>query len=151
MGLLGILLFMSLESYRTYLITLERNLTIIDFDKTAELIEKEFLFIKKTLIIEPKDSRSFSLSLDTSSEWREVVRSKVDLSTNNVATLFVLKSTLDLTTSLHSEEVSKLRLKDLESLGSMIKVFLIKRNSFSINSAVLSKSIIVKFLSKVIR
>lgn len=84
-GFLGILLFMSLESYRSHLITLERNLTIIDFDKTVELIEKEFLVIKKALIIEPKDSRAFSLSLDTSTEWWEVVRSKVDLVTNNVA------------------------------------------------------------------
>ena len=84
-GLLGILLFMSLESYRTHLTTLERNLTIIDFDQTVELIEKEFLFIKKALVIEPKDLRSFNLSLDTSTEWWEVVRSKVDLGTNNVA------------------------------------------------------------------
>ena len=84
-GLLGILLFMSLESYRSHLITLERNLTIIDFDQTVELIEKEFLFIKKALVIEPKDSRPFSLSLDTSTEWWEIVRSKVDLGTNNVA------------------------------------------------------------------
>ena len=59
--------------------------TIIDFEKTVELIEKEFLFIKKALIIEPKDSMPLSLSLDTSAEWWEVVRSKVDLGTNNVA------------------------------------------------------------------
>ena len=84
-GLLGILLFKSLDSYRSHLITLDRNLTTIDFDQSVELIEKELLFIKQSLIIESKDLSAISLGLDTSAEWWEVVRSKVDLGTDNVA------------------------------------------------------------------
>jgi len=83
-GLLGIILFTVLKSYRSYLVELERNFTTIDFDDTVDLIEREFLLIKGLLNVESGELASTSLKLDTASEWLDLVNSKIDLRTENI-------------------------------------------------------------------
>jgi len=83
-GLLGVVLLMGLNSYRSYLVNLENNYTTIDFDHTVELIEKEFLLIKDSLKFKSGDLRSVSLELDTADEWLELVNSKIDMNTKNI-------------------------------------------------------------------
>ncbi len=83
-GLLGIILFTVLKSYRSYLVELERNFTTIDFDDTVDLIEREFLLIKGVLNVETGELASTSLKLDTASEWLDLVNSKIDLRTENI-------------------------------------------------------------------
>ena len=83
-GLLGIVLFIGLKSYRSHLMLLESNYTTIDFDHTVEIIEKEFVLIKETLNIQSAELSSISTKLDTAAEWLELVNSKIDLNTGNV-------------------------------------------------------------------
>ena len=83
-GLLGIVFFIGLKSYRSHLMLLESNYTTIDFDHTVEIIEKEFLLIKQTLNIQSAELSSISTNLDTAAEWLELVNSKIDLNTGNV-------------------------------------------------------------------
>ena len=83
-GLLGIVFFIGLKSYRSHLMLLESNYTTIDFDHTVEIIEREFLLIKQTLNIQSAELSSISIKLDTAAEWLELVNSKIDLNTENV-------------------------------------------------------------------
>ena len=83
-GLLGIVFFIGLKSYRSHLMLLESNYTTIDFDHTVEIIEKEFVLIKETLNIQSAELSSISTKLDTAAEWLELVNSKIDLNTVNV-------------------------------------------------------------------
>lgn len=83
-GLLGLVFFIGLKSYRSHLMLLESNYTTIDFDHTVEIIEREFLLIKQTLNIQSAELSSISIKLDTASEWLELVNSKIDLNTENV-------------------------------------------------------------------
>ena len=83
-GLLGIVFFIGLKSYRSHLMLLESNYTTIDFDHTVEIIEKEFVLIKETLNIQSAELSSISTNLDTAAEWLELVNSKIDLNTGNV-------------------------------------------------------------------
>ena len=83
-GLLGIVFFIGLKSYRSHLMLLESNYTTIDFDHTVEIIEREFLLIKERLNIQSAELSSISIKLDTAAEWLELVNSKIDLNTGNV-------------------------------------------------------------------
>ncbi len=83
-GLLGIVFFIGLKSYRSHLMLLESNYTTIDFDHTVEIIEREFLLIKENLNIQSAELSSISTKLDTAAEWLELVNSKIDLNTENV-------------------------------------------------------------------
>ena len=83
-GLLGMVLLTSLNSYRSYLLKLEDNFTTIDFDHTVELIEKEFRSIKDALEVKSTDLKLVSHRLDTADEWFELVNSKIELNTKNI-------------------------------------------------------------------
>ena len=83
-GLLDVMFFIGLKSYRSHLELVEQNYTTMDFDHTVEMIEREFQLIKDTLKIQSGELNSISLKLDTASEWLDLVNAKIELNTENV-------------------------------------------------------------------
>ena len=83
-GVIGILAFTGLKSYRSYLVTLENKLSVIDFDQTIDVLDSEFSRLEIEMISETVDLKSTSLTLDTSREWLDLVKNKISLHTDNV-------------------------------------------------------------------
>ena len=84
-GVLGLMLFVGAKSYRSYLGSIEANNTNIDFDNVVEFIGRELLDIEESLEQQPEDTEnSVSQELDSIQEWFDLIKTHIDLKTDNV-------------------------------------------------------------------
>ena len=85
LGMLGLMLSVSAESYRSYLGSIDLNNTNNDFDNVVEYLERELLEIKQSLDQYPEDKKdSLSQGLDSVQEWVDLINAEIDLKTDNV-------------------------------------------------------------------
>ena len=84
-GVLGLMLFVGAKSYRSYLGSIEVNNTNIDFDNVVEFIAGELLEIQESLERKPENKEnSVSQELDSIQEWFDLMKTNIDLKTDNV-------------------------------------------------------------------
>ena len=84
-GVLGLMLSVGATSYRSYLGSIEANNTNIDFDNVVEFIGRELLDIEESLELQPEDTEnSVSQELDSIQEWFDLIKTHIDLKTDNV-------------------------------------------------------------------
>ena len=83
--MLGLMLSVSAESYRSYLGSIDFNKTNNDFDNVVEYLGRELLEIKESLDQYPEDKKdSLSQGLDSVQEWVDLINAEIDLKTDNV-------------------------------------------------------------------
>ena len=84
-GVLGLMLSVGAKSYRSYLGSIEVNNTNIDFDNVVEFIAGELLEIQESLERKPENKEnSVSQELDSIQEWFYLIKTHIDLKTDNV-------------------------------------------------------------------
>jgi len=84
-GMLGLMLSVSVKSYRSYLASIDLNNTNNDFDNVVEYLGRELLEIKESLDQYPEDKKnSLSQGLDSVQEWVDLINAEIDLKTDNV-------------------------------------------------------------------
>ena len=84
-GVLGLMLSVGAKSYRSYLGSIEAHNTNIDFDNVVEFIGRELLDIEESLEQQPEDTEnSVSQELDSIQEWFDLIKTHIDLKTDNV-------------------------------------------------------------------
>ena len=84
-GILGLMLSVSVKSYRSYLEAIDVNNTNNDFDNVVEFLERELLAITASLDQFPEDKEdSVSQGLDSVQEWVDLINTEIDLKTDNV-------------------------------------------------------------------
>ena len=84
-GILGLMLSVSANSYRSYLETIDVNNTNNDFDNVVEYLGRELLEIRESLDQYPEDKKdSISQGLDSVQEWVDLINTQIDLKTDNV-------------------------------------------------------------------
>ena len=84
-GVLGLMLFVGAKSYRSYLGSIEVNNTNIDFDNVVKFIGRELQDIQESLERKPENTEnSVSQELDSIQEWFDLIKTNIDLKTDNV-------------------------------------------------------------------
>ena len=84
-GVLGLMLFVGAKSYRSYLGSIEFNNTNIDFDNVVKFIGRELQDIQESLERKPENTEnSVSQELDSIQEWFDLIKTNIDLKTDNV-------------------------------------------------------------------
>ena len=84
-GVLGLMLFVGAKSYRSYLGSIEVNNTNIDFDNVVKFIGRELQDIRESLERKPENTEnSVSQELDSIQEWFDLIKTNIDLKTDNV-------------------------------------------------------------------
>ena len=84
-GVLGLMLSIGAKSYRSYLGSIEVNDTNIDFDNVVNFIGRELQGIQESLDRKPENTEnSVSQELDSTQEWFDLIKTNIDLKTDNV-------------------------------------------------------------------